>query len=104
MFIFGLCYWFLDVKEKQKFTDWGVAFGINAITVFFLSGIIGRLLYLIKFNVGETTYTLKGWLYDVLFSSIASPVNASLLYAISWILLFYLLATWMMKKKIIIKV
>lgn len=36
MCFFGLAYWFIDVKEKKRFTDWGVAFGINAITVFFL--------------------------------------------------------------------
>lgn len=104
MCFFGLSYWFIDVKEKQKYTDWGVAFGLNAITIFFLSGIVGRLLYMITFNAGGTTYTLKGWLYEEIFRSVASPINASLLYAITWIILLYLLAAWMKKKKIIIKV
>ncbi|WP_421775055.1 acyltransferase family protein [Gracilimonas sp.] len=104
MCIFGLCYWFIDVKEKQRFTDWGVAYGINAITVFFLSGVIARIFNMIRFTYGGESYTLKGWIYEVVLSSIASPINASLLYAIMWIILFYLLAAWMKKKKIIIKV
>lgn len=104
MSIFGLCYWFIDVKSKQRFTDWGVAYGINAITVFFLSGVIARIFNMIRFSYGGDSYTLKGWIYDVVLSSIASPINASLLYAIMWIVLFYLLAAWMKKKNIIIKV
>jgi len=104
MCVFGLSYWFIDVKERKRFTEWGVAFGINAITVFFLSGIVGRLMFLIKFNYNGELYTLKTWLYEVVYLSLLSPINASLLYAICWIILFYLLALWMMKKKIIIKV
>ena len=104
MCIFGLSYWFIDVKEKQRFTDWGVAFGLNAITVFFLSGIIARLFNMIHFSYGGEMYTLKGWIYEVVLSSVASPINASLLYAVIWIILFYLLAAWMKKKNIIIKV
>ncbi|WP_026166486.1 acyltransferase family protein [Gracilimonas tropica] len=104
MCIFGLSYWFIDVKEKQKFTDWGVAFGLNAITVFFMSGIIGRLLYIITFNYRGETFTVKSWIYEIVLNSIASPINASLIYAIIWIILFYFLATWMKRKDIIIKV
>lgn len=104
MCIFGLCYWFIDVKEKQKFTDWGVAFGLNAITVFFLSGIIARTFNMIRFIFSGESYTLKSWIYEVVFGSFASPINASILYAITWIFFFYLLATWMKKKNIIIKV
>ena len=104
MCIFGLCYWYLDVKEKQRFTDWGVAFGLNAITVFFLSGVIARVLSMITFTYKETTYSVKGWIYEVVLKSIASPINASILYAIMWIILFWGLAHWMKKKNIIIKV
>jgi len=104
MCIFGLCYWFLDIKEKQRFTNWGVAFGINAITVFFLSGVIARVLSMITFNYGNQMYSIKGWIYEVVLKSVASPINASILYAIIWIILFWGLARWMQKKNIIIKV
>jgi predicted acyltransferase len=104
MCLFGLSYWFIDVKGRNKYTDWGVAFGLNAITVFFLSGIVGRLMFLIKFTYNNEVYTLKNWLYEVVFKAILSPINASLLYAVCWIIMFYLLANWMKRKNIIIKV
>lgn len=104
MCIFGISYWFIDVKEKQKYTNWAVAFGLNAITVFFLSGIVARLLSMITFDYSGETYSVKGWIYEIVLKSIASPINASLLYAILWIFLFGGLAMWMKKKNIIIKV
>lgn len=104
MCIFGLSYWFIDVKENRKYTNWGVAFGLNAITVFFLSGIIARSMNLIKFEVAGETVTLKGWIYDTFFSWLGSPYNSSIAFAIVFIIMFYLLATWMKKKNIIIKV
>lgn len=61
-------------------------------------------MFLIKFSVNGEDYTLKSWLYEEVYRAIASPINASLLYAIMWIFLFYLLARWMKKKNIIIKV
>lgn len=100
MCIFGLSYWFIDVKEKNKYTNLGVAFGLNAITVFFLSGIIGRSIYMIK--IGDVS--LKTWVFDFIQSVIPSPVNASLAYAILWIMCLSLLVLWMKKKNIIIKV
>jgi predicted acyltransferase len=104
MCIFALSYWFIDVKERTKYTDWGVAFGINAITVFFLSGIIGRLVILIRFNIEGESVALKTFLFNNVFNLINSPINASILYAIVWIILFWGLAHWMKKKNIIIKV
>lgn len=104
MCIFGLCYWFIDVKEKQRFTEWGVAFGLNAITVFFLSGIIARSLNMITLSVGGESYSVKGFIYNELLSAFLSPINASLAYAILWIILFYLLALFMKRKGIVIKV
>tara|TARA_R110000868_G_scaffold410693_4_gene699803 strand:- start:34789 stop:35949 length:1161 start_codon:yes stop_codon:yes gene_type:complete len=104
MSIFALSYWFIDVKQRTKYTNWGVSFGLNAITVFFLSGIIGRLLILIRFNVNGETIALKTWIFNNIFSVFNTPQNASIMYAIVWIILFWLLAHWMKKKGIIVKV
>lgn len=104
MCFFGLCYWLIDVKGRNKYTNWGVAFGINAITVFFLSGIIARLFVMIKISWKGESIALKTWLFNEVFNAIKSPVNASLLYALTWVILFYILAQWMQKRGIVIKV
>jgi len=101
----AICYWVIDVKGFKKGTSWGIAYGVNAITVFFLSGIFGRLQTMVQFPIGDDSYSFKELLYDVGLQSIFSnPLNASLAHALVWISGFYLLARWMQKRNIIIKV
>jgi len=47
---------------------------------------------------------LKPWLYQNLYLSWLSDYNASLLFAISYMLLMWLLGFWLHKKRIYIKV
>ena len=47
---------------------------------------------------------MKGWLYDNFFLSWLEPYNASLLFAVTYMLLMWLMGYWMDKKKIYIKV
>ena len=101
----AICYWVIDVKGHKQGTGWGIAYGVNAITVFFLSGIFGRLQTMVQFTIGDDSYTFKELLYDVGLRSIFSnPLNASFAHALVWIAGFYLLARWMQKRNLIIKV
>ena len=70
MMIFGLCYWFIDVKERHKYTNWAIAFGMNAITVFFLSGIIARIMSMIQITVKSDVMSLKRFLYSEVLKGI----------------------------------
>ena len=105
LIVLGTLYYLIDVRKIQWFTKPFVVYGANAITVFVLSGIVGRLLYLIKFSTASgKSITLKTVIYKNLFTSWLSPYNASLAYAISFIALSYL-AMWILyKKKIFIKI
>ncbi len=100
----AMCYWLIDIKGYKKWTKPFVVYGMNAITVFFLSGIVGRLLSLIKVSSGGESLTLKGYLYTSMFTWWLSPINASLAWAIVNVL-FWLGILWILYvKKIFIKV
>ncbi|HID38325.1 MAG TPA: DUF5009 domain-containing protein [Calditrichaeota bacterium] len=105
LLVLGTLYYLIDVRGMRRFTQPFVVYGANAITVFVLSGIVGRLLYLIKFSDGNgNTLTLKSMIYKNLFTSWLSPFNASLAYALSFIAISYW-AMWILyKKKIFIKI
>ena len=77
---------------------------MNAITVFVLSGVIGRLLYLVKWQSGEGFITLKEWLVNTFFLPWLSPVNASLAYALTFVFISYLAMYYLYKKHIFIKI
>lgn len=101
---FGACYWLIDCKGYQKFTRPFVVYGVNALVVFFVSGLLARTLIMITINTGEGVISLQRLIFTHIFLPFTSEINASLLYAVTWILLWYFVLSWMYKKKIIIKV
>ena len=64
------------------------------MAVFILTGLIGRMLGLIK--IGPAS--LGSWIYTTMFVPLAQPVNASLLYAIANVVFFYLLVYGMYRR------
>jgi predicted acyltransferase len=103
--VLALSYWIIDIKRYSAFTPPFVAYGVNAITVFFLSGLIPRLLNMIKIsNADGSVSGLQSWLYDHFFTPNFTPVNASLVWAICFNLFWFIILWIMYRKKIIIKV
>lgn len=103
--ILSLCYWIIDVNHYNRFTKPFVIYGVNAITVFFVSGLMPRLLNMIKIKQadGGEMGALSSF-YQHCFVPYFSPINASLAYAIVFILFFFVILWFMYKKNIIIKV
>jgi predicted acyltransferase len=94
-----LMYW-IEVRKKQKWTFFFVVFGKNPLFIYLLSEILLITLYLIP--VGQTT--VAGWLYKSFFSSFASPILASFLFAFFFMLTCWAVGWLLDKKKIYIKV
>lgn len=101
----AFCYWFIDVKGIKWWTKPFVVYGLNAITVFFASGIIGRLMTIIKLTTatGEEI-TLKTYIFENFFHSWLSTINASLAYALVYVIIWLGLMWILYAKKIFIKV
>ena len=87
-------------------------FGKNALFIFALSGILPRLLALIRINHGVTAQgeprflTPFNWFYEQLCKPIlpSDPRIGSLIYALCFIAMMWFFAWWMDRKKIYIKV
>ena len=100
----GCCYWFIDVKNYRWWIKPFRVYGLNAITVFFLSGFVGRLLYTIKVPYGSEQVGLGTYLFRSIFLPWFSPINASLAWAICYVLVWLGLMWILYAKKIFIKV
>ncbi|MFV1981431.1 MAG: acyltransferase family protein [Rhodothermia bacterium] len=101
----GVSYWLVDVKGYKKWTQPFVVYGMNALTVFFLSGIVAKSLIILKVNgPNGDLISVYSWIYQTIFLPLASPVNASLMFALTWILFWYLVLAAMWKRGIVIKV
>lgn len=101
---FTLFYWLIDVKGYRRYVTPMVAFGVNAITVFFLSGLIPRILNLIKVNYNGQELGGKEFLYQKFFVPYFSPINASLAGAITFVFIWAVILWIMYRKNIIIKI
>lgn len=86
-------YWLIEVRGYRRWATPLIIYGSNAIVVFVLAGLLGRSLGVISW-VGPTgaAVTLKGWIYATAFAPYATPVNASLLFAVAFVLLHLLIA------------
>lgn len=101
----AMCYWLIDVQGYTKWTKPFVVFGVNAITVFFLSGLVPRILNLIKVAGTDGQQTdLRSYLYNALFTPYLSSINASLASALIFVLIWLGILWIMYNKRIIIKV
>jgi predicted acyltransferase len=102
----GFCYWLIDIKGYKKWAWPFVVFGVNALALFVFSGIFARLLGMIRFAGPEEGkfITLQQWIFNGAFLSWASPINASLAYAICFILVWLFLMWLLYRKGIYVKV
>ncbi|MDX1391927.1 MAG: DUF5009 domain-containing protein [Rheinheimera sp.] len=94
------CIWLCQVKGWRRWSAPFVVFGANAILFFIGAGVLARLLDML--SVGERS--LHSWLYLQLYQPLLGPVNGSLGFALSFLLLAYVLMHWCYKRGYIFKV
>ena len=105
MMALAALYWLTDIQGYRRFTTPALVYGVNAITVFFLSAIVFKTLNIIEIDGLEgTPITLRAWLYNTFFTPYFSPINASLAGAIVCVLIWLGILWLMYRKHIIIKV
>jgi predicted acyltransferase len=98
-------YWFIDVRGQGRWATPFVIYGMNAIAVFVLSGLVAKLSFIISFPAADGgSVSLKGLIYQAVFTPLASPVNASLAFAIAYVVLFFGVAWFLWKRQWFIKV
>jgi len=106
LFFFATIYFLVDVKGYKWWTKPFVVYGMNAITVFFLSGVVARLLSMIYVAKDANGHwmSFQSYVYNNILCSFMNQVNASLAWALMYIL-FWLGMMWILyAKKIFIKV
>lgn len=70
-------------------------YGVNAILVFVGSGFLAKTLLLVKIPQGEGRVSLQAFLYQHLYAPWLSPENASLAYALTHVVGWYLVLAWL---------
>jgi len=90
----------IEIWKFKKWTYFFQVFGRNPLFIFVLSGLIAMLMSIIWVDGGS----LKPWIYNNVFLSWLTKYNASLAFAVSFMLLMWIIGYVLDKKKIYIKV
>jgi predicted acyltransferase len=105
LIVLAFSYYFIDGRGYKKGTTPFVAFGMNALIVYFISEIFAKTLSVIQWtNSAGDTVTLKGFLYNSIYTPYLQPMHASLAFAVSLVLIMFILVWILYKKRIFIKV
>ena len=105
-------YWLLDANPHQAVREaaarWSkpfVIYGMNALFIFALSGLVAKMLGFIKLAQPDGTQkSLGALLYAPVRALDVAPVNTSLLYALMFNAVMFAIAYFMWRKKWFVKV
>ncbi len=97
----GVCYWLIDVKDHGKWFAPAIAVGMNPIALYVLSSMLISVLYAIPIASGASVQT---WIFQNLFASWTTLINASLAFALSYVVLWWLVAEVFYRRRIFIKI
>jgi predicted acyltransferase len=105
MLLFAVCYWAVDLRGWRRWTMPFLVFGMNAILAYALAALVSEVSTDFEFHDSEGRLrTLHGWIYGKYFVPHASPVNASLMFAVFFVLVIFLLLWPLYKGKIFVRV
>ena len=103
--LLALCMWAIDLKGYKRWSKPFVIFGVNALALFVFSGLLARIMSVIPTTkLDGTKGNVQTWIYEHLFATWLAPINASLGFALAYVLLWLGLMTILYRRRIFIKV
>lgn len=101
--LLGLLIWIIDIKGKKRWSIFFESFGVNPMFIYVIAGILSILLSNIGFiNYGERT-SLHGFVYNQWLMPVFGDYLGSLVFALLFVCLNWLIGHILYKKKIYIK-
>jgi len=108
--VLGVMIHWIELKGvKAWWTRFFDVFGKNPLFIYVLAGVWIESYFLFRIpsgvKDGETTYTsMYGWLYQTIFQPLLGNYNGSLAFAITHVLIFWMIGSILARKKIYIRV
>ena len=103
--LWALILWMVDLRGwKKRWTPFWLVFGTNAIAAYVFSELLSSLLWAVHVSAGPgTRIPLDRWIESRIFSPIHPPGVASLLYSICFMLVCWLFAGFLYRRKIFLR-
>jgi predicted acyltransferase len=96
--------WIIDEHRVTAWTKPFVIYGMNPLIAFAGSGIMARLIYsILKVDSAGKPIALQTWIYQTFYASWLEPRNASLLFAITFVLVWLGILWVLYRRRIFVK-
>jgi predicted acyltransferase len=101
----GLSFWLVDLHGYRRWATPFVVFGTNAILAYALSTLMAKLLAWWTVTRADGVHViLKTYIFERYFLPLATPRQASVLYALAFVLLWLGLTSLLYRKRIFVKI
>lgn len=100
----AVCYWLIDVKGWRAWAKPMLVFGTNPILAFALSTFMTKNMIVNHVPLDGNSTTIYNYIFVKVFAPLASPINASLLFAICYVLLWLAVMSFFYRRKIFVKI
>lgn len=104
MQLLALLIYIIDMRGCSRWSRFFEVFGVNPLFLYVLSEVLSIILRSIHFSYQGELISVQGFIYSVCMKSWMSPQWASLVYALLYVLLLWVVAQVLYKKKIYIKI
>jgi predicted acyltransferase len=96
--------WIIDEHHVTAWTKPFVIYGMNPLIAFAGSGVMARLIYsILKVDSDGKPIALQTWIYQTFYASWLDPRNASLLFAITFVLVWLGILWVLYRRRIFVK-
>jgi len=87
--VLAVCVWSIDARGRRRWARPFVTYGLNPMVAFVGSGLMARVLGMLRVPAEAGPVPLQRVAYTWGFASWLSPMHASLAYAIAFVLVWY---------------
>jgi len=99
----GLLIWIIDIREHKKWINFFESFGINPLFMYTFAGVLSTLLVKIYFKSDGHWISLKSFIVNNFINLFADGNWGSLIYAVLYVILNWVIADILYRRKILIK-
>lgn len=102
--VLAMCYWLIECEGYQRWAMPFIVFGTNPIVAYVLSSLMAKmmLLWMIA-DFGGARVSVQRYIYESWCLAVARPLNASLIYALGYVLVWLGITAVLYRQEVVIK-
>lgn len=102
--LLALLVYVIDIRGKKRWSRFFEAFGVNPLFIYVLADVLAIVFGYVSFPWQGRMVSIQDFVYSGVLASWMNPYLASLVYALLFVLLNWVVARWLYRRKIYIKI